>query len=255
MNRSSRRVAVTSNRHAPQRPQRRFSAESLEARLMMAGDTTPLWQNPQDPLDVSNDGVVAARDALLVLSALANGGPRVLAAMGLSPAASSAPIPGDGRQTAGGQQSAYVDVNGDDHLSAQDGLLVIHELNDATGEEGDIVEFRLETTNLSGAGITSIQVGEDFLLRVFVEDVRDTAVDFGVFSGYLDVEYNPALASVVTNTLTYGNDYPNGRTPATSATLTNGLINEAGRLVDLIPSAAVKSCSSLFRCMPARRGS
>lgn len=66
-----------------------------------------------------------------------------------------------------------------------------------------IVQFTLQTTTLAGVPIDRIAIGQSFLLRVSVEDLRDVvdptfpAELLGVASPTLDISYNSALASVV----------------------------------------------------------
>ena len=76
------------------------------------------WQNSGDPMDVNDDGAVAARDAIIVIRALNDGGPRQLAA-------------------AKSQDSFYLDVSGDDFLSAIDAIRIIRYLNDRVAASGE----------------------------------------------------------------------------------------------------------------------
>jgi hypothetical protein len=85
-----------------------------------------------------------------------------------------------------------------------------------------LVEFRLATTDLVGAPVSSVMVGQDFLLDVFVTDIRMDPV--GVFAAYLDVLYDELLVSVSGN-IVPGPVYPNS---PSGSTATPGLIDEAG---------------------------
>ena len=96
----------------------------------------------------------------------------------------------------------------------------------------DLVEIRLETTDLAGNVISQVDEGDQFMLRAFVEDLR--AVPLGAFSAYLDVEYDAALASVG-GSITYGSAYPNGQSGDTSVP---GLIDEVGAFDGLSPLGA-----------------
>jgi VCBS repeat-containing protein len=69
----------------------------------------------------------------------------------------------------------------------------------------ETVRFRLETTDLEGNPITSVTVGQSFLLRTFVSDVRSEAV--GVFSAYLDVTYDASLVSP-SGDFVFGESFP-----------------------------------------------
>lgn len=73
---------------------------------------------------------------------------------------------------------------------------------------GDQVKFRLEAEDTTAGHnvITSINVGQDFTLAVFVQDVRpDNPNPSGVFAAYLNAIYNSSLATIDTNaTPTFG---------------------------------------------------
>ena len=68
-----------------------------------------------------------------------------------------------------------------------------------------LMAFRLEVANTSGTPISSIDVGGDFLLKVFVQDLRAPA--YGVFAAFLDVLYNQQLVAV-NGSLSYGAEFP-----------------------------------------------
>ncbi len=63
------------------------------------------------------------------------------------------------------------------------------------------VRIRLETTDLNSNVVSSINVGEQFLLRGYVTDLRPNAE--GVFASFLDVECSPAASVVVTGAITF----------------------------------------------------
>ncbi len=90
-----------------------------------------------------------------------------------------------------------------------------------------LVAFRLEATDTSGTPISSIMVGEQFDLRVYVADV--TTQPFGVFSAFLDVLYDQQLVMTDGN-VTFGSAYPNGHN---SNLATPGLIDETGGVAGL----------------------
>ena len=87
----------------------------------------------------------------------------------------------------------------------------------------EIVEFRPEVTNLAGQPVDVMQVGEEFLFRVLVADVRDDPI--GVFSAYLDVEYDEGLVSYVPDSLAHSGDFDLAVEGDAS---TPGLIDEVG---------------------------
>ena len=104
----------------------------------------------------------------------------------------------------------------------------------------DLVQIRLQTTDLSAVPISSVPVGSEFLLHVTVEDLRGLPPDEGgVFSAYMDLVFDSVMLSVVeslTNPLgfeiEFGPDYPNGRKGSID---TPGLIDEVGAFDDIIP--------------------
>ena len=61
------------------------------------------------------------------------------------------------------------------------------------------VAITFDVTDLVGTPITTIEEGNDFLLRMFVQDVRADvdAADLGVFALYADITYDASLVSVV----------------------------------------------------------
>ncbi|MBM4093947.1 MAG: tandem-95 repeat protein, partial [Planctomycetes bacterium] len=93
----------------------------------------------------------------------------------------------------------------------------------AIGVQADAdVTFRVVLTDLSGATVTAVDIGSQFLAKVYVQDQR--AVPRGVFAAFLDVFYDTSLVSL-DGSLIFGSDYPNNRK---GDTLAAGVINEAG---------------------------
>lgn len=82
--------------------------------------------------------------------------------------------------------------------------------------------FRIATTDLTGAPITSINVGDEFNLSVFVKDLR-TVAQAGIFSAYVDVLYDARVETA--GTFVYGPSYPNA---LLGDTTTVGLLNDVG---------------------------
>ena len=93
----------------------------------------------------------------------------------------------------------------------------------------DQVRFRLETTNLGGNPISSVPVGSEFQLRVYVQDIRP--VPEGVFAGYLDVVYDTGHLTP-TEDLVFGPQYQN--TASGNGTV-DGLIDEVGATDGITP--------------------
>ncbi len=121
-----------------------------------------------------------------------------------------------------------------------------------------LMAFRLEVTNASGTPISSIDVGGDFLLKVFVQDLRAPA--YGVFAAFLDVLYNQQLVAV-NGSLSYGAEFPQSAGRESRATA--GLIDEAGALAGMtelggseyllwsLPMRAIHAGAASFTSDPA----
>ena len=92
--------------------QRQLLFENLERRLLLASD----WQNPYNRLDVSDDGLVTAIDALTVINELNLR--RISDDRGRLP-----PRPPDS------PPGKLIDTNGDGLVAAIDALIVINALN------------------------------------------------------------------------------------------------------------------------------
>ena len=87
-----------------------------------------------------------------------------------------------------------------------------------------VVRVRLEVTDANNSPVSTLEVGDTFKLRAFVQDVRSEAT--GVFSLYQDVTYSANLATVATsNAIVHGPQY--GSSPS-GDTSTAGLLNEIG---------------------------
>lgn len=85
----------------------------------------------------------------------------------------------------------------------------------ASTESGwsQVVQFRLETTDMVGTPVDSITVGEEFLLQTYTQHVGgfESAANSGVFAGYLDISYDATLASVA-GPIKHGQMYANVKT-------------------------------------------
>jgi hypothetical protein len=88
----------------------------------------------------------------------------------------------------------------------------------------DVVDFRIQTSDLTGTAITAASVGQPFLLQVFVDDLRAPFPLSGVGAGYLDVLYDLGFVSIAGDVIP-GNDYLNAASGDASLP---GLIDEAG---------------------------
>lgn len=88
----------------------------------------------------------------------------------------------------------------------------------------DLMQIRVEATSTNGTPLSSIEVGESFLLNVLVSDLRSGFVAEGVFAAYADLLYDTQLVSV-DGPIEYIGDFTNGRSGNTT---TPGLIDEAG---------------------------
>ena len=86
-----------------------------------------------------------------------------------------------------------------------------------------LVGFRLEITDVNGNAISSTRVGDDILLNVYVEDLRDDPS--GVFSGYLDILYSANLVTANGPISYEGSVYQTGQSGDTGVP---GIIDEAG---------------------------
>jgi hypothetical protein len=87
-----------------------------------------------------------------------------------------------------------------------------------------VISFRLETTDQDNNVISNVEVGDEFVLNVYVADLRDEP--FGVFSAFLDILYDSQLIQV-DGAVTFGSSYPNF---SSSDTSTAGLIDETGAI-------------------------
>ena len=246
---------------------RRLRTETLEDRMMLSVDLIP-YQNPAMPMDVNNDGFVSPLDALIVINDLNANGPRnLLPSSTLDPDTGLTPSTGgDGTATvdptggssggittvpvgpittgsftaqAEGAPATYPDVNGDNHISPVDALIILNALN-AEGAPGDTVEITLEAidndgnvmSNLATDPAFEIEPGEDFFVTVYVEDIRGQAT--GVDHAFIDMTYDPAIVTPGAGT-TFGDDYQSGNW--IDATGTSGQIENAGAYATVAPPA------------------
>lgn len=139
---------------------------------MMAGDVYLPYHNDLIPEDTNQDYSVTALDALMVINAINSGQLGELSG------------PGTGKS-----DGPLLDVTGDNSLSPLDALRVINRIN-GEGEVGDLVGFSLQLADRNGNPLSSnvVSVGQTFLLRAFVQDLRGFDAQ-GIFGAYLDVDY------------------------------------------------------------------
>ncbi len=94
------------------------------------------------------------------------------------------------------------------------------------------VRIRLQASDESGQAISSIEVGNQFFLEGYVEDLRSTPL--GVFSAYLDVLYDSTLVSL-DGPVQFSGPYQDGQ----SGDLTvPGLLDEVGAFDGVTPLGA-----------------
>lgn len=86
-----------------------------------------------------------------------------------------------------------------------------------------LVNIRLEIVDAGGTPISSAAVGDDIGLNIYVQDLRSSFPDAGVFAAYIDVAYDAALASF-NPPIVFGADYQ---------VLTSGLETLAGLVEDV----------------------
>jgi hypothetical protein len=187
--------------------------QTLEHRALLAIDSG-LVASQFSATDVNRDGRVSAIDALQIVNELNRvGSYRVGAAAGQAQLmAASVPA----------STGSNLDVNGDGWVTSMDALRVVNQLN---AQQSTVVQIRLQVTDLSDNAITSIGVGGNFKLKVFVRDMRGLGGQGGVFSAYTDVLYNAALAGVTGAVSFNAPPYSNGQTSDIS---TDGVIDDTG---------------------------
>ena len=161
--------------------------EPLERRELLAADMGTPWHNAINPLDVNQDNRITPRDALIVINHLLTEGVTQV------PQNNATPLAAQSSDSNGGSTpSLFLDVNGDNYVSPIDALNVVNLLLTAKD-----VRITTVATDLFGTPITEIPAGSDFQLRAIVEDIREPPAQFGgVFSAYLNVTYDSALASI-----------------------------------------------------------
>ena len=114
----------------------------------------------------------------------------------------------------------------EDDLGNTDEATVTMTVNDLA--EGELLQFRLETTDLMGTPVSDVDQNDSFLLNVYVQDIRPATVsDRGVFQAYVDVTFDGVLVTALDSVATLGPAYQGLGSP-TSGSVTPGLVDEAG---------------------------
>lgn len=151
------------------------------------------------------------------------------------------PAPNGRFTSAGGGMivSAYADwidalIGEDDrpgsYLIVLDPAEVVDDVNFGNVQVGnEQVRFHLEVTDVNGNPVSSVPLGGEFSVNVYVEDVRSEPR--GVWAAYLDVLYAHELVSVG-GPLEFGPDYSNGQSGDVSVP---GILNEAGAFDGINP--------------------
>lgn len=89
-----------------------------------------------------------------------------------------------------------------------------------------LAEIRLEIANLAGTPISSVSVGDTFLLRMYGVDAR-SFVKSGIYGAFADVLFDNSLVRPVAgSTITYNDDF----TLVRKGTFATGLIDELGAI-------------------------
>ena len=116
------------------------------------------------------------------------------------------------------------------------------------------VGVRFEFDNLSGTALTSLSVGQSFILKTFVSDV--SSAPSGVFQSYLNIGYQSTLVSV-NGSITHGSDFqvnPDGTTSVAGTLSTVG--GETSTFVPPTPASLEQFLFSVpFQVTTASAGS
>ncbi|MCP4195300.1 MAG: tandem-95 repeat protein [Planctomycetaceae bacterium] len=98
-------------------------------------------------------------------------------------------------------------------------------------EQNQLMTYRLKLTDTDGNLINAAIAGEEFLLQVYVEDLRTDALNAGVFSAYLDITYDDNAVSV-NGDVEFSSNFQNVQF---SDLNTAGLIDDTGATADTTP--------------------
>lgn len=172
--------------HLGQAQKRQLGLEVLESRLLL----TSAWQNYCDPLDVSADGTLSPRDALLTINYINHGRDPLL------------PTPSEDLKPA-----PFYDTSGDGRATPRDALLVINSLNAAQRPPRPVRTFShgLGDWLSRESGGTSEQHGDVqvtncmSVLREGDSFLVELATDF-------EAPASPSIARLTYDSLSFAND-------------------------------------------------
>jgi hypothetical protein len=120
------------------------------------------------------------------------------------------------------------------NLTGSTGAAVLTPQATATivNDDGKRATVRLQLADVNGVPLPvgdSLDIGEDFTLQVFVQDIQSPAK--GIFQAYIDAFYDANLIEAV-GPIVYGSDFDFGQF---GSLVTPGVIDEAGGMDDLNP--------------------
>lgn len=196
---------------------RRFYLPSVTmlavATVVTSAFATPPWQNPANPLDVNDDGFVAGDDAIIVINRIGE--------KNLPPAPPFYNVIG---------QDPFGVVTPLDALFVINDLIVgsIRPMSFTTSNLG-LVEVDLQTRDVNGRQIESIDVGETFFLEAFVSDRSESSA--GIFAAQFDVTYDSSRVAIIGDPV-FGNEFRDARTFDIE---TGGQIRDIGAVVGVSP--------------------
>ena len=148
-------MASANNRHGMHARRKRLRQEILEPRLLLTGP----WTNPLDPLDVTGEGRVTARDALAIVNKLP-----LVRQVGSPQLDDLLPPPILGRRAGSDRASMFYDTTEDGRLTARDALVIVNGLRDP-----------VSTVDHSEIPDQTDVIGQDAAILSFVEDFASAA--------------------------------------------------------------------------------
>lgn len=100
-----------------------------------------------------------------------------------------------------------------------------------------VIEIKLELTDLQGAAINSVAVGDEFLMRFIGVDARNVFTRDGVFAAFADVLFDSSLVRPVPgSSIEYDSRFP----VVQSGTFSDGLIDELGAATDRLVASQLE---------------
>jgi len=114
----------------------------------------------------------------------------------------------------------------------------------------ELAEIRLETTDLDGNPISSVVVGQEFLVSGLVQDLRPQPA--GVFAAYVDVTYDADFVAVEEgSTIAYGERFSNVHAGDVSSP---GLVDEVGAVAGVETLGGGEFLLFSVRMLPTEEG-